>query len=90
MQITVQVLPEVADALQSGDAPAAAHHDLIRLSRELGITLEALHPGSTDRDLKTFFAAEVANPQVADGVLAQLRQSPAVLAAYIKPTDALP
>jgi hypothetical protein len=57
---------------------------------ELGIALRPLHPGALDPTLRRYFVAEVPDSSANDSALQRLRSSPGVLAAYVKPADAMP
>lgn len=88
MVITVQVEPSVARALHSGASGPAA--DLLELVRSYGGRLEAMHPGSDDPELNSFFTADVADSGRAPELTDRLLQHPSVLAAYTKPAEGLP
>lgn len=76
MLITVQLAPELAEA-----------QELARLADDLGVSFRALHPDSEDPALASYFVVEVPDPGAAQDVVARLRHSPAVRAAYVKPPD---
>ncbi len=75
MEITVQVAPDLVGAFE---AAAGA----------LGVTPRPLHPGAEDPRLRSYYVVDVPDGATAERVVARLRQSPAVAAAYIKPPDA--
>ena len=79
--ITVQLKPE----LTSGEREA-----LTTLTRELGVSLRAMHPDTDDSVLRTYFTVDVTNAASAERVVARLRESPAIAAAYVKPPEAMP
>ena len=79
--ITVQVKPD------SGDGTRDA---LATIARELGVTILPMHPGTDDSTLRTYFTVDVTNAASAERVVARLRESPAIAAAYVKPPEALP
>ena len=91
MQVIVQVEPTTARVLHEA-APAARDEDgeMIRTVQELGITLEPLHPGTTDPVLRTFFMFHLPESDTAARAAERLRQCHAVEAAYAKPRPALP
>jgi hypothetical protein len=91
MQVIVQVEPTTARVLH-GAAPATRDEDgeLIRTVEELAITLEPLHPGTTDPVLRTFFMFQMPDSDSAARAAERLRQCRAVEAAYAKPRPALP
>jgi hypothetical protein len=81
MQITVQLH-------QPGSSPEA--EELDRIAGQLGVVLQPIHPDTTDPDLRGYFTVEAPDRATADKVIAGLRQSKAVAAAYVKPPDAMP
>jgi hypothetical protein len=52
--------------------------------------LEPIHPGTEDPELTRYFTVEAPDQATAERVMARLRQSKAVEAAYVKPPDAMP
>jgi hypothetical protein len=86
MQIVVQARPHAERAGERGPAS----DELTRSAARLSIELRPIHPGTTDPDLARYFTAEVPDRTTVDRVIAQLLQSEAVEAAYIKPPDELP
>lgn len=89
-EITLQVRPEVARALQHRGQPSTESEDLLQTAANLGVRLEPIHPGTEDPILMSYFTAAVADPDSVERVLDRLRQFRAVEAAYVKPPDALP
>lgn len=89
-EITLQVRPEVARALQHRAQSSAESEDLLQTAANLGVRLEPIHPGIEDPILMSYFTAAVADPDSVERVLDRLRQSRAIEAAYVKPPDALP
>jgi hypothetical protein len=55
----------------------------------LGVTLAPLHPGTTDPELSTYFAAQV-DAQRVEGVAERLMRVDGVDSAYVKPPAAAP
>jgi hypothetical protein len=90
MQITVQVRMDVARHLQQRGPPTAEAETLNRVTKQLGIVLEPIHPGTADPDLARYFTVEAPDQATAERVIAGLQQSKAVEAAYVKPPDAMP
>ncbi|MES0175384.1 hypothetical protein [Mesorhizobium sp. M0006] len=82
-EIIVQIVPE--DQLQN----RAVQEGPFATAKNLGHTLEQIHPGSADPDLARWYRAEVDNDQVAD-LLKALRNNPGVSAAYVKPQAEAP
>ena len=90
MQITVQLQADVARRLHQREPPTAESEELNRITKQLGVVLEPMHPGTADPDLTRYFTVEVPDQATAERVLARLQQSKAVEAAYLKPPDAMP
>jgi len=91
MQITIQVDPAMAKALQStkkrGKADAAIQiRDLLQ---KVNASIEAMHPGTQDGELSHYFTVNVSD---ADALALQdaLLQAKGVTAAYIQPSEELP
>ena len=83
MQVTVKLNP------LAGTVPEAiAQLRAILAAFEVDAT--PLHPGSDDAQLQYYYTVEAPDAQHAAALLAQLRASPAVEGAYVKPADALP
>lgn len=89
MLLTVQVSDELAVALRQGTQAATEASELRQIADELGISLHPLHPGSDDPSLRSYFTVEVPDAAAAQRVIARLRQSPGITAAYVKPPDAM-
>jgi hypothetical protein len=88
--ITLQVRPEVARALQHRGPPSAESEDLLKTAASLGVSLELIHPGAEDPTLISYFNVAVSDPNSVELVIDRLRECRAVEAAYVKPPDALP
>lgn len=89
MRVTVQVPHAVAQALHNR-APANPSSDqILDLTKNLGVSLKPMHPGTDDPNLATFFALDVPDRQTAETVTQRLRQCEGC-SAYIKPLDAMP
>lgn len=89
MKITVHVRPDVARALRE-DVHESEAERLRAVVREVGATLEPVHPGTTDAELARSFTLDVPDLELAARVAERLRALPSVEAAYVKPADALP
>jgi hypothetical protein len=89
MEITIQVAPEVAEALRTRE-PDAAPTDVLAVAQALGVPLRPLHPDATDQEGASYFVGEVANAGIAESIRARLSTCPGVIAAYIKPADEPP
>jgi hypothetical protein len=60
------------------------------MEEELGVVLEPLHPGVDDDDMARFFMIQMPDSTMAERVIARLRLSDSIEAAYLKPTDEAP
>ena len=87
--VTVQVSPDVALALHQ-QTPSDESEELLELLKNLGVTLEPMHPGARDPLLTPFFMVVVPDQATAERVIASLGESEAVEGVYIKPPEALP
>jgi len=90
MAITLQLQPDVANALHENRADQPLASELTGLASELGVTLRPMHPGVDDASLRTFFLVEAVPAEQAETLAARLRRARAVQSAYIKPADELP
>lgn len=90
MQITVHLHSDVARELAERSPPSAATQALQQTIARLDLTLQPLHPGTNDPELKTQFWIEVPTQAMAEQVIQQLLQLKATEGAYFKPLDALP
>ena len=70
----------------SSETSAAA---VDRVAADIGATLQQLHPATSDAELARYAVVRVPPSQV-DLVLATLRSSPDVDAAYVKPAGEAP
>lgn len=80
---------EVIVKLVATAASAPDRRALDDCARALDIAITPLHPGTTDRDLASYFVTSVEAPAL-DDVLARLRRCPGVDGAYTKPAGAPP
>ena len=90
MQITVHLRSDVARELAERSPPTAATKELQQTISRFGLTLQPLHPGTDDPDLRAQFWLEVAEQVTANQVIQALLQLKATEGAYCKPPDALP
>jgi len=90
MEITVLLNAGVARHLHQRGPTTAESEELNHITKQLGLVLEPIHPGTLDPDLVRYFTVEAPDQATAQRVIAQLRQSKAVEAAYLKPPDAMP
>lgn len=89
MEVRAQLHPEVAEAISSQDRTPKANAVLEVVSK-LGMSLEALHPGHTDPQLRTQYRVGAPDEQTAQQVREALAGLEGVEAAYLQPPDALP
>jgi hypothetical protein len=91
VQISVQVRPDTVPALCGSESASAEVEDLREGLEELGVELQPLHPNVDDPQLALHFTVEVPDDEeLAASVLAALRESAVVDAAFVKPPDELP
>ena len=84
MEISVQLRPDVALALQGETVGAPEAEELRRRAEELGVELQPVHPGETDPLLAPYFYA-LAPDEDAQRIAAELAAFPGVEGAYVKP-----
>ncbi|VTR99472.1 unnamed protein product [Gemmata massiliana] len=82
MFITVHLAPV-------GARGTARDDQLAQIAVSVGVTLEPLHPGTTESDLAGQFFADVPDAS-ADDICTRLRTNLAVVAAYPKSVDGPP
>ena len=89
MRVSIKLNADAAAELQ-GIAPESDTTRALReKTRDAGVTLEPMHPGVDDDELRTYFYADVNDDRV-DEVLDRLRAEDAIEAAYVKPPESLP
>jgi len=89
MQITMRLRPDVAEDVQKG-TQSGPSKELFQTARELGISLQAMHPDTNDPNLMSYFVINIAASNDAELIAQRLRQCPGVEAAYLKPADEAP
>ncbi|MCW3991519.1 MAG: hypothetical protein NWE79_02335 [Candidatus Bathyarchaeota archaeon] len=90
MNVTVQVALDVAKTLNNRGTPSTKSLELLRIVDRLGVSLKPIHPGTDDPLLSQFFLVEVPDEATAENVIAGLKKSKAIQAAYLKPPDEMP
>jgi hypothetical protein len=90
MDVIIQVRREIAPNLRGRVAGSPAADEILRAARDLGVTLEPLHPGATDPHLIGYFIVSAADFAAAEHIAERLRRCQAVEAAYVKPPDEMP
>jgi hypothetical protein len=89
--ITVKVSKKITGSLQKRKSLTSKFSDeLLTVEKDLGISLEPLHPGAEDPHLSLYFKVKVPDHATATKVINRLLNCKAVEAAYIKPSDELP
>jgi hypothetical protein len=86
----VQLAPEAAAAVRSGEPAPTMLREAEDMLRSLGLTMEPLHTGTEDLSLASWFRVAVEDDQTAEEVATALRASPAVESAYVEPPSAPP
>jgi hypothetical protein len=84
MEVVIQISEPSTGART---APSATARQAVQ---KLGLTLEPIHPGSTDPVLSTYYRVRAPDQQAAARVVEAVRSLPSVTAAYVKPPDAPP
>jgi hypothetical protein len=87
--VTVQVVEDVSDSPR-GRQRAAPSPAIARLTNEFGIEFRAVHAGTADHTLRTWYVADLPDDARGAQMLRQLRNHPLVAAAYVKAAEALP
>jgi hypothetical protein len=90
MRVTTQLRREVAPTFHHRQSPTTASAELSRVTEELGVVLEPMHPGVEDPRLASYFTVEVPDHVTAERVISRLQNCEAVEAAYLKPLDEAP
>jgi hypothetical protein len=90
LRIAVQLVAPTVRSYSPPQGAARGNDAVSNLARELHISLEPMHPESTDDALRTWYSVDVPDEGTAQTVVAQLRRQPEVAAAFLKPPDALP
>jgi hypothetical protein len=85
LEITVQLKPKAAAEFTHEAQPTPETEQLARSLKELGLSLQPMHPGQGDPTLASYFTIEVPDRKTADRALEALRGRDAVEAAYVKP-----
>jgi hypothetical protein len=90
VRIIVKFSENIAADLQHHQPSSPELEELPKIQRDLGITLEPVHPGVSDPTLASYFTVEVPDEDTAERVVERLKLCKAVDGAYIKPSDELP
>jgi hypothetical protein len=86
MRIVLQLSRKAARQLRAPRTRAATSRPLAWVDR----SITAVHSGTTDPLLESFFEIIMDDPDEASHLVQRLQQDPAVEAAYIKPDDEMP
>jgi hypothetical protein len=89
-QVILQVQLDIALQLHNQQPRTNASTAIETQIKEFNVSLEPLHPGSTDPQFISYFVVQTADTQTANQLMAALRRCPGVEAAYLKPLDELP
>ena len=85
MLITLKVDPGAALALHAKAPETASSSDLVKRAQDLGLSLQPVHPNTSDPTLQPYFQVQVDNPELVDHVLSELGSADAVEAAFKHP-----
>lgn len=73
----------------TSDAASESARTLLETAAQASVTLEPMHPGVDDDELRTWYYADVDDERTEE-VLDRLRRDEAIEAAYVKPPESLP
>ena len=90
IQVIVIVSPDVARALHKLDRPTVESEALLKMIEDFDLTLQPMHPDSSDPSLQSYFTLEVSGDAAAQEIIDRLQALDSVVAAYVKPPDELP
>lgn len=85
MDISLEVSTEAAQALHHLAPENSASVALQTIAKQLGVTIQPMHPGIDDPELIRNFYIEAATEEEADSIVDTFLECPAVEGAYIKP-----
>lgn len=89
MQLVVKLVPAISQVNSRGDVQSFAP-ELRRTLAALALDLQAMHPGSSDPELSSFFYTEIPDQGAAAHAVGLLQRAPGVQSAYLKPRDEMP
>lgn len=89
MRVSIKLNADAAAEWQGIAPESDATRTLREKTGEAGVTLEPVHPGVDDDELRTWFYADVDDDRL-DEVLDRLQAEEAIEAAYVKPPESLP
>jgi hypothetical protein len=90
MKITVHLRPDAGLNSDKQQQTTPQANEVAEAVKDLGVTLEPMHPGAESPRLSNSFAVEVPDAATAEQVINRLQNCEAVEAAYLKPPEALP
>lgn len=91
MQVTVQLRPDVARALQGNVTDDRLTHAVLGVEEDdVGFRVQRMHPGVGDAELASYLFVEVDDATEAEKAVEKLRRSPVVEAAYLQAQPDLP
>ncbi len=90
MELTLQLTPQAAQALQRRDLADVDVQVLLQVAQDIGAALRPMHPGVADAALQAFYLADVPDTPQSQRGITRLRTCAAIVAAYVKPDDAPP
>ena len=89
VQVIIQIQRDKLARLHER-GPVTAPAEVLQAADDFGATLAPVHPGTGDPALASYFSVDVPDQATADRLLARLRQSDVIEAAYVKPPEAMP
>lgn len=85
VEISVQIVVDVARVLHQQAPPTSGSQKLTQVLQELGVALEPVHPGMQEPELIKWFTINVPDRVTAERVVTRLLEGDMVEAAYVKP-----
>jgi hypothetical protein len=90
MKVIVHLHPGARFNSDSHQQTSLQASEVAKRVKDLGLTLEPIHPGVESPRMTNSFAVEVTDAATAEQVVNRLQSCEAVEAAYFKPPEALP
>jgi hypothetical protein len=89
VSLIVKVYPDLAHMLHRRQRSSGELKELLKLEKDLDITLKPMHPSTKDGHLVQYFRVQVGDRSRAERIKERLLHCRGVEAAYFKPSDEL-